>query len=92
MLTGPPSAGKPHLARRMFPLINSRHERHGDFVAVNGATLRVDVAASAALSHKKSVFTSAAFDRAGLLRTAAAGLLFLDEIDLDEQTIPLKTV
>jgi transcriptional regulatory protein RtcR len=95
LLTGPTGAGKSHLARRMFELKRSRHQVEGDFVEVNCATLRGDSAASTLFGHKKGAFTGAAADRAGLLRTAHQGVLFLDEIGelgLDEQAMLLKAV
>jgi transcriptional regulatory protein RtcR len=95
LLTGPTGAGKSHLARRMFELKKSRHLVRGEFVEVNCATLRGDGAASTLFGHKKGAFTGATADRAGLLRTAHEGVLFLDEIGelgLDEQAMLLKAV
>lgn len=95
LLTGPTGAGKSHLARRMYELKKSRHQVQGDFVEVNCATLRGDSAASTLFGHKKGAFTGAAADRAGLLRTAHQGVLFLDEIGelgIDEQAMLLKAV
>jgi transcriptional regulatory protein RtcR len=95
LLTGPTGAGKSHLARRMFELKKSRHQVAGEFVEVNCATLRGDGAASTLFGHKKGAFTGAATDRAGLLRSAHDGVLFLDEIGelgADEQAMLLKAV
>jgi transcriptional regulatory protein RtcR len=95
LLTGPTGAGKSHLARRMFELKKSRHQVKGEFVEVNCATLHGDGAASTLFGHKKGAFTGAAADRAGLLRTAHEGVLFLDEIGelgVDEQAMLLKAV
>jgi transcriptional regulatory protein RtcR len=95
LLTGPTGAGKSHLARRMYELKKSRHQVTGEFVEVNCATLHGDGAASTLFGHKKGAFTGAAADRAGLLRTAHEGVLFLDEIGelgLDEQAMLLKAV
>ncbi|WP_374567466.1 RNA repair transcriptional activator RtcR [Ideonella sp.] len=95
LLTGPTGAGKSHLARRMFELKKARHQMKGEFVEVNCATLHGDGAASTLFGHKKGSFTGAAADRAGLLRTAHEGVLFLDEIGelgLDEQAMLLKAV
>ena len=95
LLTGPTGAGKSHLARRMYELKQSRHQVRGEFVEVNCATLRGDGAASTLFGHKKGAFTGAVTDRAGLLRTAHQGVLFLDEIGelgLDEQAMLLKAV
>ncbi len=95
LLTGPTGAGKSHLARRMYELKKSRHQVSGAFVEVNCATLRGDGAASTLFGHKKGSFTGAAADRAGLLRSAHEGVLFLDEIGelgADEQAMLLKAV
>jgi len=80
LLTGPTGAGKSHLARRMYQLKKARHQVSGAFVEINCATLRGDSAASTLFGHKKGAFTGAASERAGLLRTADKGVLFLDEI------------
>jgi transcriptional regulatory protein RtcR len=95
LLTGPTGAGKSHLARRMYELKKSQHQVSGEFVDVNCATLRGDGAASTLFGHKKGAFTGALADRAGLLRAAHEGVLFLDEIGelgLDEQAMLLKSV
>jgi len=95
LFTGPTGAGKSHLARRMYELKKSRHQVEGEFVEVNCATLHGDGAASTLFGHKKGSFTGAAADRAGLLRTAHKGVLFLDEIGElgpDEQAMLLKAV
>ncbi len=95
LLTGPTGAGKSHLARRMFELKKARHQVQGEFVEVNCATLHGDGAASTLFGHKKGAFTGAAADRAGLLRTAHQGVLFLDEIGelgANEHAMLLKAV
>lgn len=95
LLTGPTGAGKSHLARRMYELKKSQHQVSGEFVDVNCATLRGDGAASTLFGHKKGAFTGALADRAGLLRAAHEGVLFLDEIGElgpDEQAMLLKAV
>ena len=95
LLAGPTGAGKSHLARRMFELKQSRHLVKGEFVEVNCATLHGDGAASTLFGHKKGAFTGAATERAGLLRSAHDGVLFLDEIGelgLDEQAMLLKAI
>jgi len=95
LLTGPTGAGKSHLAQRIFELKKARHQVSGAFVEVNCATLRGDGAASTLFGHHKGAFTGAATERAGLLRTAHEGVLFLDEIGelgQDEQAMLLKAV
>jgi transcriptional regulatory protein RtcR len=95
LLTGPTGAGKSFLARRMFELKKSRNLVSGGFVEVNCATLHGDGAASTLFGHRKGSFTGAMADRAGLLRAADKGVLFLDEIGelgLDEQAMLLTAI
>ncbi len=95
LLMGPTGAGKSQLASRIAELRRSRHQLEGPFVEVNCATLRGDQAHSTLFGHKKGAFTGAASDRAGLLKTADQGLLFLDEIGelgLDEQAMLLRAL
>jgi len=95
LLMGPTGAGKSFLAKRVFELKKARHQIDGNFVEVNCATLRGDGAASALFGHIKGAFTGAASERAGLLRAANKGLLFLDEIGelgVDEQAMLLKAI
>lgn len=95
LLIGPTGAGKSFLARRLYELKKTRHQLRGPFVELNCATLRGDGAASTLFGHKKGAFTGAVADRAGLLKTADQGLLFLDEIGelgQDEQAMLLKAI
>lgn len=95
LITGPTGAGKSQLARRIFELKKSRHQIEGAFVEVNCATLRGDHAMSALFGHVKGAFTGAQNERAGLLKSAHKGLLFLDEIGelgLDEQAMILRAI
>ncbi len=95
LLMGPTGAGKSQLARRIFEPKKTRHQLTGAFVEVNCATLRGDAAMSALFGHVKGAFTGALKDRAGLLRSADRGLLFLDEVGelgLDEQAILLRAL
>ena len=95
LLIGPTGAGKSQLARRIFELKKQRRQLAGQFVEVNCATLRGDAAMSALFGHVKGSFTGATTDRAGLLRTADRGLLFLDEIGelgVDEQAMLLRAL
>ncbi|MDP0491488.1 MAG: RNA repair transcriptional activator RtcR [Verrucomicrobiota bacterium JB023] len=95
LLMGPTGAGKSQLARRIYELRHERGGLEGEFVEVNCATLRGDTAASTLFGHRKGAFTGARSDRAGLLRSADGGLLFLDEIGelgLDEQAMLLRAL
>lgn len=95
LLLGPTGAGKSMLARNLFELKQSRHALKGRFVEVNCATLRGDGAGSALFGHVRGAFTGAQNERAGLLKSADGGLLFLDEIGelgLDEQAMLLRAI
>ncbi len=95
LLMGPTGAGKSFLARRVYELKKARHQIDGKFVEINCATLHGDGAGSTLFGHSKGAFTGAVGERAGLLRTAHKGLLFLDEIGelgADEQAMLLKAV
>jgi transcriptional regulatory protein RtcR len=95
LLMGPTGAGKSRLAKRIYELKQSRHQIKGPFVEVNCATLRGENAMSTLFGHVKGSFTGAHRDRPGLLSTANAGLLFLDEIGtlgLDEQAMLLRAL
>jgi len=95
LLLGPTGAGKSMLARNLFELKRQRHALKGRFVEVNCATLRGDGAGSALFGHVRGAFTGAQAERAGLLKSADGGLLFLDEIGelgLDEQAMLLRAI
>lgn len=95
LLMGPTGAGKSQLARRVYELKKQRHQLAGPFVEVNCATIRGDGAHSTLFGHKRGAFTGALQDRAGLLRAANGGLLFLDEVGelgRDEQAMLLRAL
>ncbi|MGE3166670.1 MAG: RNA repair transcriptional activator RtcR [Planctomycetota bacterium] len=95
LLMGPTGAGKSQLARRVYELKKSRRQVQGTFVEVNCATVRGDAAMSTLFGHTRGAFTGATGARAGLLREADGGLLFLDEIGelgADEQAMLLRAV
>src|SRR5580692_3811000 len=95
LLSGPTGAGKSQLASRIYELKHSRHQVTGEFVEVNCATLRGDAAMSTLFGHVKGAFTGAQSDRAGLLRKAHQGIVFLDEIGelgADEQAMLLRAI
>lgn len=95
LLTGPTGAGKSMLAGKIYELRRARAGLAGPFVEVNCATLRGDHAMSTLFGHRRGAFTGAQADRAGLLKEADGGLIFLDEIGelgLDEQAMLLRAL
>ena len=95
LLAGPTGAGKSQLAKRIFELKRQRQQIAGPMVEVNCATLRGDSAMSTLFGHIKGAYTGATHARAGLLKSADNGLLFLDEIGelgLDEQAMLLRAI
>ncbi len=95
LLTGSTGTGKSQLARRIHELRHSRHQVKGPLVTVNCATLRGEGAMSALFGHVRGAFTGALEARAGHLKAADGGMLFLDEIGelgLDEQAMLLSAL
>lgn len=95
LITGPTGAGKTQLVQRLYELRKQRGKLEGRLVAINCATLKGENTMSALFGHKKGAFTGATADRAGLLKEAHKGLLFLDEIGelgLDEQAMLLRAI
>jgi transcriptional regulatory protein RtcR len=95
LLCGPTGSGKSHLARRLFELKKARGQVAGPLVEVNCATLRGDAAMSTLFGHVRGAYTGAVEARAGMLRQADKGVLFLDEIGelgLDEQAMLLRAL
>ena len=95
LLTGATGVGKTQLARRIYELKNARRQISGPFVEVNCATLKGEGAMAALFGHTRGAFTGAVKSRAGLLRSADGGMLFLDEIGelgLDEQAMLLRAI
>lgn len=95
LITGETGTGKTALCQRLFELRRARQRLTGELVSVNCATLRGDTAASALFGHARGAFTGAAEARAGFLRKADKGMLFLDEIGelgADEQAMLLRAL
>jgi transcriptional regulatory protein RtcR len=95
LLLGATGVGKSQLARRVYELKRGRRQLLGPLVEVNCATIRGDGAMSALFGHVKGAFTGAANPRAGFLKQADGGALFLDEVGelgLDEQAMLLRAL
>jgi transcriptional regulatory protein RtcR len=95
LLMGPTGAGKSQLARNLYQLKKQRQGLTGQLIEVNCATLRGDGAASALFGHVRGAYTGAQHARAGYLKSADGGMLFLDEIGelgLDEQAMLLRAI
>ncbi|PHQ36271.1 RNA repair transcriptional activator RtcR [Rhodopirellula bahusiensis] len=95
LMSGPTGAGKTQLAKLIYELKHSRRQVFGPFVEINCATIRGEQAMSALFGHTKGAFTGANSARAGLLKSADGGMLFLDEIGelgLDEQAMLLRAI
>jgi transcriptional regulatory protein RtcR len=95
LLIGATGVGKSKLARRIYELKVERQLLTGKFIEVNCATLRGSHSMSALFGHTKGSFTGATEARAGYLRAADGGMLFLDEIGelgLDKQAMLLRAI
>lgn len=75
-ITGETGTGKELVARAVHAI----SKRSGRFVAVNCGALPDSLFEGELFGHKKGAYTSAADDRVGLVRSADAGTLFLDEV------------
>ncbi len=95
LLLGESGTGKSELAQRIFELKLQRRRVKGRLVQVNCATLRGGAAIATLFGQRRSHTGQPGTERAGLLREADGGVLFLDEIDglgLEEQALLLHAV
>ena len=76
LITGETGTGKELLAHAIHEVSG----RSGTFVAVNVAGLDDALFSDTLFGHRRGAFTGAAEDRPGMIRRAARGSLFLDEI------------
>lgn len=91
LITGETGAGKEHVARAL----HAASGRTGRFVAVNARVLDAGLGRSKLFGHIKGAFTGAGDSRDGLMKAAAGGTLFIDEIaDLtaDMQAVLLRVL
>ncbi len=78
LITGETGTGKEGLARALHRF--DRKRCSGPFVPVNCGAIVPSLAESEFFGHRRGAFTGAERDRKGLIRSAEAGVLFLDEI------------
>jgi DNA-binding NtrC family response regulator len=78
VIVGETGAGKELVARAIHRL---SHLANGPFVAHNCALTPPEMFDAEFFGHKRGAFTGADRDRAGLLREAHGGVLFLDELE-----------
>ena len=83
LITGETGTGKQVLAHAIHRLDPKRGK--GPFIAVNCGAISPSLAESELFGHRRGAFTGADRERQGLIRSAQAGILFLDEIgELDD--------
>ena len=95
LLLGESGTGKSELAQRIYELKLQRRRVKGRMVHVNCATLRGGTAIPTLFGQRRSHTGQAGTERAGLLREADGGVLFLDEVDelgLEEQALLLHAI
>ncbi|WP_422063919.1 RNA repair transcriptional activator RtcR family protein [Shimia sp.] len=95
LITGETGVGKTEMAARIYEMKLQRRRVKGRFVHVNCATLRGDMALPTLFGQRRGYTGIAGSERAGLLREADGGVLFLDEIDtlgMDEQSLLLQAI
>lgn len=95
LLLGESGTGKSELAQRIYELKLQRRRVKGRLVQVNCATLRGSTALPTLFGQRRSYSGQPGTERAGLLREADGGVLFLDEIDelgMEEQALLLHAI
>ena len=95
LLQGEPGTGKSRLAQHIYELKLQRRRVKGRLVQVSCATLRGPQALPTLFGQRRSVTGIAGTERAGLLREADGGILFLDEVDAlepDAQALLLQAM
>ena len=87
LITGESGTGKELVAKAIH--YNSSHSV-GSFVAINAASIPIDLLESELFGYHKGAFTGAAKDKKGKIEAANCGTLFLDEISEMEPELQAK--
>jgi len=87
LLQGETGTGKELFARAMH---YQSPRRSGPFMALNSATLPATLFENEMFGHAKEAFTDAKSARAGIIKEAEGGTIFLDEIDTIEEASQAK--
>jgi DNA-binding NtrC family response regulator len=89
LITGETGTGKELIARAIHRMYIDVNKKAGNFVADNVAGWNENLFTDTLYGHEKGAFSDAIANRAGLLKQAENGVIFLDEIgDLE---LPLQT-
>lgn len=88
LITGETGTGKELIANALHCLDIKR--RNGPFIAANCGAISSGLAESELFGHRRGAFTGADSERKGLFRSAAGGILFLDEIGELSESLQAK--
>jgi DNA-binding NtrC family response regulator len=86
LLTGETGTGKDLAAHHL----HARSSRPGKLVPINCAAIPNDLIEGELFGYVRGAFSGAVADYEGLLRAAAAGTVFLDEVDDTPKTLQIK--
>jgi DNA-binding NtrC family response regulator len=86
LLTGETGTGKDLAARHL----HSQSKRRGNLVPINCAAIPNELIEGELFGYARGAFSGAVHDYDGLLRAAAGGTVFLDEVDDTPKTLQIK--